>query len=303
MVSSILTALLFVIRILLKYTGSPIPATSLIGYSVLEILLILIALMLPSAVLSRDLTERTIGSFTGTGPLLLAFFSGIPVMLITTALYNFSAWIILRVGSKMLFPIFFCHPDSSATLVKILEIMSDTVIPAAGASFFFFGLLWSRFRSKERFVGYIIIAGAYMLFSMNPVSAVGLFITGWWCSFLRTKTGNIAGPFLCLIASRLSEFLFTGTLSKVDILSIQTYSDIDPVYFYSSLPAAFMGVILISFFMKSLDSFHDSYVDEEEETELDTSIPSFDKGINLTIIVSGTVFLVIWILMCKGVHL
>ncbi len=303
MLSAIMTALMFSIRMLTKRFGSPIPATSLIGYAVFETLLILLAAILPASLLSRGLTDRTIGNFTGAGSLILATISGIPIMLITTALYNFSAWALLRIGGKMCFPLFFYHVTKPNKLISALEIMTDSVIPAAGASLFFFGLLWSRFRSKERFVGYIIIAAAYALFSFDLVSLAGLFITGWWCSFLRTKTGNIAGPFLCLISSRLSIFLFSGTLNKVDILAIQTYSDIDSVYFYSSMPAIFMGVILLSFFMRSLDSFYGTYTDEEDEKILDASIPAFDKGINLTIIVSGALFLTMWILVCKGVHL
>lgn len=303
MLSSVMATLMFTLRVLAGRFGFPIPATSLIGYAIFETLFIILAAMLPAALLSRGLTDRTVGSFTGAGSLILAFISGIPIMLITTALYNFSAWLILRVSGRMCYPLFFSHITKSNGLTDSLEIMTDTVIPAAGASMFFFGLLWSRFRSRERFLGYIIIAAAYALFSFDLISLAGLFITGWWCSFLRTKTGSIAGPFLCLIASRLSVFLFNGTLNKVDILSIQTYSDIDSVYFYSSMPAIFMGVILLSFFMKSLDSFYGTYTDEEEEKALDEAIPAFDKGINLTIIISGALFMTMWILVCKGVHL
>ena len=303
MVSSVMTAMIFAVRCLCTFTGFPIPATSVIGNAALNILVTLLALVLPAALLSNGLSDRIVGRFTGAGSLILAFCSGIPLMLITTATYNLSAWVILRFGTKMPFPFLFTDYATSSAAGEVLSVMSDTVLPAAGASLFFFGLMWSRFRSKERFAGYAIIAFAYMMFSLDAVSALGLLITGWWCCFLRTKTDNIAGPFVCLVAARLSQYLFTGTLGKVDILSIQTYSDIDSVFFYSSLPAAFMGLVLLSFFMKTLNSFYDSFTDDEEDSRYDNSIPAFDKGINLTIIVSGAIFFTLWILMLKGVHL
>ena len=64
-----------------------------------------------------------------------------------------------------------------------------------------------------------------------------------------------------------------------------------------------MGLVLLSFFMKTLNSFYDSFTDDEEDSRYDNSIPAFDKGINLTIIVSGAIFFTLWILMLKGVHL
>lgn len=303
MTLSILTALFYVIRILINGDSIPVAPTSLIGYSIISILMTMIVLFLPGFAFSQGMYEQTLGRHSGVGALLMAFSSGIPLMMVTTAIYNFSSWLLLRMGSSVIFPVFFYHGGTESKAGMVLAILVDTVIPAAGASVFFFGLMWSRFRSRERFAGYIIIACAYMLYSMDFFGASSLFFTGLWCCFLRTKTGSVFGPFLAIVSARLSQFLFTDTLTKIDILSVQTYSDIDATFFYASLPALFIGLILIAFFMKNLNAFHDSYCDEEENRMYDQVIPAFDKSLNLTIIVAGIVFATIWIMLIKGVHI
>ncbi|MCR5529467.1 MAG: hypothetical protein K6F49_09645 [Saccharofermentans sp.] len=303
MVMSVLTAVFYGIRILANSKACPFPPTSLIGYTFLSVLMTLCVLLLPGFVLSSGITDQVIGRNTGAGSLLLAACSGIPLMMVTTSIYNFTSWIVLRLGSSVIFPAFFYHGGTESKTGMVLSILADTVVPAAGASVFFFGLLWSRFRSRERFVGYIIISCAYMLYSMDFLAAGSLFVTGLWCCFLRTKTGNIFCPFLALVSSRLSVFLFGNALTKIDILKVQTYSDIDSTFFYSSLPALFIGVILISFFMRSLNSFRDAFSDEEEEGIYDKVIPAFDKGLNLTVITAGIILAALWIMIIKGVHI
>lgn len=303
MALSILTALFYALRVMANNGSFPFPPTSLIGYSVFSVLMALIVLFLPGFTLSRGFYDQVIGRHTGIGSLLLSVCSGLPLMLVTTAVYNFSSWLILRTGSNVIFPAYFYHGGTESKAGAVLAILADTVIPAAGASIFFFGLLWSRFRSKEKFVGYIIIAAAYMLYSMDLFGAGAVFFTGWWCSFVRTKTGNIFCPFLAIVSCRISGYLFGDTLTKIDILSVQTYSDIDSTFFYSSLPALFIGLILISFFMKSLNAFNESYSDSEEDGIYDQVIPAFDKSINLTIVVAGLVFAILWVMLLKGVHI
>lgn len=303
MALAILSGLFYAIRVLAGVGAFHVVPTSLIGFSIISILMSLVALLLPGFLLSGGITEQAIGRYSGAGSLILAFCSGIPLMMVTTSVYNFSTWLLLRMGSNVVFPAYFYHGGTETKAGMALSILADTVVPAAGASVFFFGLMWSRFRSKEKFAGYIIIAVAYMLYTMDFFGALAVFFTGWWCCFLRTKTGNIFGPFLALVASRLSVFLFGDTLTKIDILLIQTYSDIDSTFFYASLPALFIGLILIAFFMRSLNAFHDSYSDSEEDGIYDQVIPAFDKGFNLTIVTSGILFSVLWIMLIKGVHI
>ena len=303
MALSILTAFFYTLRIMANSEKLPFPPTSLIGYSVFSLLMTLIVLILPGFTLSRGFYEHVIGKSTGAGSLLLSVCSGLPLMMVTTAIYNFSSWIILRTGSNVIFPAYFYHGGTDSKAGLALSILADAVIPAAGASLFFFGLMWSRFRSKEKFAGYIIIAAAYMLYSMDLFGAGAVFFIGWWCCFLRTKTGNIFCPFLAIVSCRLSQYVFGDTLTKIDILSVQTYSDIDSTFFYSSLPALFIGLILIAFFMKSFNAFHESYSDSEEDGKYDQVIPAFDKSLNLTIVVAGLIFAALWIMLIKGVHI
>lgn len=302
MILSLATALFLALRCFFKDPELLYPAESVVGCSFLVILMTLCAQVLPSVMLSRGFGDEVIGHYTGVGTLILALVSGIPLMLIRIPLYNLMAYLTLRLSGRSIYPVFF-HQDPATTVGSILAVISDTVIPAFGIALFFFGFLWSRFKSTDRLKAYIVIIAAYALYSMDFTSVLALVATGIWCCYLRSRTYNMWAPFLCLISMKLSELLLPQTLSRINIFEVQTYADIGSTYFYASLPAFFMGMVLLLFFIRVLDSFAIAVRFEVSGSENDENIPAFDKSINLSLLLTIAVFVTVWVLIIKGVHL
>lgn len=302
-VLSLLTLVFFIIRCVFKKFDEALPVTSLVGYTLFMCILVIGTLILPSIRLSDGIYKKVIGNYSGVGSLLLAFLSGLPLMMLKTSIHNLGAYLWLRLDLKTVFPLLFYYDHDNSFASNFVAFSAETLIPAFGCSLFFFGLLWSRFRSRERNMGALVIGIIFMFWSMNPMMFFAYFIIGCWCAFLRTTTESIWGPFLCLISIRLMDFLFIGTLTRVDLLSIQTYSDISSTYLFASFPALIFGLIMLIFFRSTLMEFSAKHRIPEDEENEDMEIPAFSKGINLSLVVSLIIFVVIFILICKGVHL
>ena len=300
MLFTLITAVIFMARCILKDTESPFPVTSLVGCSFFVILITLAALVFPAVFCARGIEDRPVGRFTGVGVLILSFLSGIPLMMVRVPLYNIMAWITLRFSRSSIFPVFF-HTEPNGKEATILAILSDVIIPAFGAAIFFFGLLWTRFRSSDRLQAYVVITTCFVLYKMDYTSLLAFIATGIWCCFLRSRIYNMWGPFLCLVSAGIAEMYLPETLARIDIYAVQTYADIGSTYFYSSLPAFFMGMVLLLFFIRVLDSFAISVRHEVTGTEDDEIIPPFDKSVNLSLLLTIGVFTTVWILLLKGV--
>jgi len=303
MVMSLVLAAFYALRCALTDAALPFTVTSVTGYSIIVITLTLFAEVFPAVSLSEGFSERITGAYTGFGALILSFLSGVPIMMISIALYNFTAWFDLRLTGKSVYPVFFHYGQIATASGNILVFLSDCIIPGLGAAIFFFGFMWTRFRSTDTRKAAIVISLAYMLYSLNFTAAMSFLVTGVWCCYLRKRMHNIWGPFLCIVGSSLSEYLLPETLSRIDIFGISTYADISATYFYSSLPAFFMGVVLLLFFIRIFDSFAGSVRYEIDESVYDTTIPPFERSINLALITTALIFIVLWILVIKGVHL
>ncbi|MBQ7274813.1 MAG: hypothetical protein IJR15_05080 [Clostridiales bacterium] len=302
MLLSIMTAAFFAARCLFKNPDLPFPAASVVGCSFLVILETLCALVLPAVMCSRGFEDRPVGHFTGVGALILSFISGIPLTMIRVPLYNALAWVTLRLTGNSVYPVFF-HGNTDSPYGVYLSILCDVIIPAFGASIFFFGLLWCRFKSTDRFKAIIVITAAFVLYSMDFTSTLAIAAAGIWCCYLRSRIYNMWAPFLCLISMGLCEMFLPDTLARIDIFNVQTYADIGSTYFYSSLPSFFMGMVLLLFFIRMLDSFSISLRHEVNGSEDDDIIPPFDKSINLSLLLTMTVFIVVWVLIFKGVFI
>ena len=174
---------------------------------------------------------------------------------------------------------------------------------AFGAALFFFGLLFTRFKSTDRRKAAVTVTIFFVLFSMDYTSILATAAAGLWCCYLRARVHNMWAPFLCLFTMKLSEMYLPETLARIDIFSVQTYADIGSTFFYSSLPAFFMGMVLLLFFIRVLDSFAISVRHEITGAEDDDIIPPFDKSINLSLLLTMAVFITVWILIFKGAHL
>ncbi len=302
MIMAIGTGIIYALRCLFKDPEFLFPATSLAGCSVFMILGTLIALVFPAVFCGRDMADRPVGHYTGIGTLILAFFSGIPLMMIRVPLYNIMSWTTLRFSGSSVLPVFF-HSAPGSAYGTVLAILSDIIIPSFGASLFFFGLMFMRFKSTDRLKAYVVITIFFVLYSLDYTSILATAAAGIWCCYLRSRVHNMWAPFLCLLSMKLAEMYLPDSLSKIDIFTVQTHSDVGSTFFYSSLPSFFMGLVLLLFFIRVLDSFAISVRHEITGSEDDEYIPPFDKSINLSLLLTLAVFITIWILMFKGVHL
>ena len=289
-------------------TGLPFSPTSIVFNALIIPLVVLISLFIPAVSLSSydrrlSVTGFT-GSFRGIGPLILAFFSGVPMSLIYTALHNLSAYLCLRLTHTMVYPAFMCYNLDDSVISKLLEIATQSVIPALGVSLFFTGLLYSLFREENRGIGNIIIIGFYILFSLDPVNSLGLIPIGWWILKLRKKADNVFAPFLALVAMKITEVCFAPILSPVDTTTLLTYSDIPSTVFYSSAPAVFVALILFFFFKTTLDDYEKTYHSDllgREDEEKTKTVPKaeqplpFVRGLNPSLIVTIIILAAVWV--------
>ena len=300
------TLLVYIGQDLVTSIGSFPSKTSLTGFTLISPALTVLALLLPACTLfydkkhPKDLIVDTIGSFTGLGPLILAFLSGIALMLIRVPLHNLTVWLWLRIGRTPIFPAFFFVNDPGSKVEKVLSFIVGTVIPGFGTSMFFTGLMWACFSKKEKKLAGLIIALAASVFSLNFFDFIPTFVITLWLCFLRDTVNNVFGPFLALAGSGLMQIFFERFVKEVDITMIQVYSDIDSTYFYSSLPACLVGFILLMFLTKSLNEFRDSYRTDFTVSDDNEETPLFGKGINIALICAVIIFAVLWILLLRG---
>lgn len=303
MLMSALLAVVYASICALKNFDLPIAVTSVVGYSSLILILTVVVYVFPAIVLSQNFQHDLSGKYTGIGALLLAFLSGVPIMMINVAAYNLSAWITLVLNDRSIYPVFFSFGGGQEISTIVLKLFSETILSSFGLSLFFFGLLWSRFKSTDRKAAILIVSLSFALSSLDFTSVLGLIIVGVWCCFLRSRIHNIWAPFLCLISVKLSEFLLPDTLSKIDIFSVQTHADIESTFFYSSLTACFMGFLLIQFFIRVLNNFAITVKHEFDEETTNATIPPFDKSIRLSLVLAVVIIITLWVLTIKGVHL
>lgn len=302
LVASVFAGLFFAAKCALNGMGIAVPTTSLVGYSIFMPIFVFFTFVFPAFLLKEGRTSSLVGNYTGSGILIIAVLSGLPLMLLSTVLCNIVIWGFLRGGAKILYPAFFYYGGTSTKTGLILGILTDGIIPAFGMSMFFFGILWSRFRFSQRRLAYIVIIIAYTLFSMDVTSVLSSIVVAWWCCKLRDKTDGVYAPFLCLVSSRICEILFKDILSKIDIYSIQTFSDVPSTYFYAALPTVLIAVILLGFFTRIFDDYYFKYMGREIPQD-DESLPNLTRNLNFGLILAAVIMVVIWCLIAKGVHL
>lgn len=300
--------IVYILRSMAISKEFPLSFTSLMGYALTMPLLVALALVAPAAILFIDKKKNkanviidSVGHYTGIGPMLLSFISGIGIFLIKTPIHNLFTWLWLRMGRSLIFPSFFFVNTPGDVVEKIAGYFFGTVIPSFGIAIFFTGLMWACFRKKDKKIAAIIVAFFFAVFSLNFIDFIALFIVGIWLCFLRDRTGNIWSPFVALLGAGLTDMFFSRFVKSVDITMVQVHSDIDSTYFYSSMPAFLVGVILLAFFAKTLNDFKASYdTDVSINGEESSDQPSIISGVNLSLICAIIIFLTMWVIYLKG---
>ena len=284
-------------------------STSLIGCAVIVIVIVMFAFVVPSVLIAEKSGVCITGHYTGIGVLILSFLSGAPVYLLKSAIHNISSVLWLRAGGSVVFPAVFYHVEGVSGQLLALEILIDTIIPAFGFSLFFLGAVWQGFSDKNRRWAFFFIPLFFALFSYDFLDLIAILIIGWWLCMVRNHAGNIYGPILTLLGARVTGILIDSVVNEIDLTTVRVYSDIPSTFYFASIPAIIVAVILMAFFRKTLGEFHftysaDIYGDskklEEGEGEKADSVLA---GFNLTFVLGVMVLAVFWILLSKGVRL
>jgi ABC-type uncharacterized transport system permease subunit len=130
-----------------------------------------------------------------------------------------------------------------------------------------------------------------------------------WLCILRNNTENIYGPVLALLGSRFTGILMESIVGELDLTTIRVYSDIPSTFYFASIPAIVVAVILMAFFRKTLGEFHfaysaDIYGDPKKiEAAEGARSESVLSGFNLTFVLGILILAAFWILLWKGVRL
>ena len=261
------------------YSFLPYTSSSLVGYSFSSLIFTLIVFAAPAVFLARRFNVSISGHYTGIGVLLMALLSGAPLYLLRTALQNVTVFLWMRLG-------------------------------AFGVALFFYGIVWSSIRPKDRRLAMLVIPVLFALFSLDLNGFAGMLLTGWWLCVLRKYIENIWGPILCLIGSRLTGIILNGVLAPADITTLLTYQDISVSYFYAAAPAVVVGIILLMFFSRALGEFNFNYnnsiygdnLDADFREEQDRVLPPALTGFNVALLVGVIIIIVMWGLLIGGVR-
>ena len=284
-------------------------STSLIGCSVNVIVIVMFAFVAPSVLLAEKGRLCITGRYTGIGALILSFLSGAPVFLLKSSIHNITAALWLKFGGSVVFPAVFYHVEGLSGQTLALEILIDTIIPAFGFSLFFLGAVWQGFSEKNRKWAYFFIPILFAVFSYDFMDLFAVLIIGWWLCIVRNHTENIYGPILTLLGARITGILIENVVYEVDLTTIRVYSDIPSTFYFASIPAIIVAVILMAFFRKTLGEFHfaysaDIYGDPKKiEAAEGARSESVLSGFNLTFVLGIMILAAFWILLWKGVRL
>ena len=302
--------------ILLSYilfqSGSlPFSTTSIVGSGLITVLMTTTALMLPAVFIPSKSRLDISGRYTGIGTLIMAFLSGAPIYLIKASFRNIFTYLWLRLGNTVVFPAIFSYAAESSKASLLLQTLTDSLIPALGISVFFYGLLWSGIRNDDKNYSYFVIPFLLVLYSLNFPDLPSTIVTGIWLCRVRRDTGNIWGPFLCLAGSPFFGLILRGVIDEVDLTTLRTYSDMPTTFFFSSLPAFVVAVILFAFFKKILGEFNytytaDVYGDQGSKYSAGDNtkiVDRFRAGFNTAFFLGVIIFIVFWIFMFKGIRL
>ena len=294
----------------LMFAGAfPFSSTSLIGCAVIVLLLVMAAFLVPSVLMAEKGGLDITGRYTGIGALILSFLSGAPLYLIKAAFHNFALAFWLKNGGSVIFPAVFYQLDDVNGLTLSLSILIDTVVPAFGISFFFLGAVWQGFNEKRKRWAFIVIPLLIALYSFDFIDLPAILIIGWWLCIVRSRTENIYGPVLALLGARFTGILIGSVVVEIDLTTVRTYSDIPTTFYYSSIPAIVVAVILFAFFRKTLGEFHNAY---SNDVYGDPRLPAekdggkankLYKGFNLTLVLGIAICVIFWILIFKGARI
>ena len=244
------------------YSFLPYTSTSLVGYSFSSLIFTLIVFAAPAVFLARRFNVSISGHYTGIGVLLMALLSGAPLYLLRTALQNVTVFLWMRLGNSVVYPFLFCYTDDHAPLTLSLELLTDTIVPAFGVALFFYGIVWSSIRPKDR--------------------------------RLSRLTGII-------LSGVLAPADITTLLTYQDI-SVSYFYAAAPAVVVGIILLMFFSRALGEFNFNYNNSIYGDNLDADFREEQDRVLPPALAGFNVALLVGVIIIIVMWGLLIGGVR-
>lgn len=285
--------------------------SSIISFAFMMPIFTVFSFLLPSFIVERQYNTDIVGEFTGIGPLLMAFISGVPLSFVFTVIHNICSYYHLWRGEVTIFPIFFYYCEDGNYIILAIELIAGTIIPIAGIALFLYGVLWKHLTGKNFVLIALLTAIPFALVQFNPIDFFSYLFVGAWYAVLRDRIGNIWGILFCAIGTKLTYFITSSFIQDINIYSTSTLSDVDTTFLYSSIPAFFFGIILLLLVRRYLNIFKDQYFSstmadniDEKNKELNPILPSMPWFTYIPVLITGlTILAAIWFLLFKGAFL
>jgi len=278
----------------------PFSKTSLIGYSVITISRLFLALLLPSIFFTgwyRLPDRRILGTYPGIGAFLFSFLIGIPASLITVAVHNLMTRFFVAEGISFASPAFSFVTEDTSSESKLLMYAVVFLIPILAQELFFRGFLFSIWpRSQGTLVKITLSALLFAMFMQYPEEFIPFFLLGLLLGYIRHATDNLLCPILTQISMVLTCFLFSRFLPWLDRDQIRSTADLDKVSLYTAIAVLTINIftflpVLANFRRISHDT--DSYTNDPDT---DPSVP-IRGTIGWSFVISLILFAAVWVVL------
>lgn len=224
--------------------------TSLIGFSIITVCRLMIALLLPIVFfISRYSLEdkRVYGMNPGFGAIIHSILAGFPAMLLFVALHNLSARFIILRGIPVPQPAIFCTTLDASNEATLLFILVGAVLPILLEELFFRGVLASVLpASLYNAKGYVWISFLFAVYMLNPIDFIAFFLLGILLGYIRHNLDNAFCGVLTRLSMVGSYLLFRSLMPYLDTSVIRTEADIDSTVLYTAMTALIMGALILA---------------------------------------------------------
>ena len=233
--------------ILLPDTFFPFSKVSVIGFSIVSLVRLLLCLLVPLVFFTythRMQEERLLGQNPGGGAILLSFLIGSPTALIMVAAHNLIGRFFLVRDFEIAGPAFSFVSEDTSRSVRLLLFFVAFLLPVLLQELYFRGLLYSLLPRKT--AGYqriLLTAFLFAVFMLSPVDFVPFFFLGILLGYLRQATNSIICPIVTQIAMLITYTIFSRMLPIQDMSSLDAAVDLDLSFQYPAIAALLISLL------------------------------------------------------------
>lgn len=217
----------------------PFSKTSLIGYSVITVARLLLALLLPAVFFTswyRLPDKRILGTYPGMGAFLFSILIGIPASVIAVAVHNLCTRFFVLHDIVFASPAFSFVTEDVSSESRFLMYGVAFLIPILVQEIFFRGFLFSVWpRPQGTLVKITLSALLFALFMQYPEEFFLFLALGLLLGYIRHATDNILCPILTQISMVVTYSLFSRFLPWLDRAAIRSAADLDKVSLYAAV--------------------------------------------------------------------